>query len=223
MRCSNAGPMQCAREPRSHETGLGSGAGMSWAGLCQEQPSSPSRSVIRLRWPDPLLTACGCEPLPTLLDHSSAGHVPLPGVVGSGDGPMRLPRGCGMRLAVSALPGRCGAPRGRACPIPFSCPAGSWPWRSRQLCSCFEGNTQPHAAAVKRRAPRHASVVTHGLLKSETAGAAMSQFLSANVPGLVFPSAFLAACKLAALAWRSSSLPCVRACVRFFLPSWAQL
>lgn len=68
---------------------------------------------------------------------------------------------------------------------------------------------------------RHASVVRHGLLKLDTIGAVMSRFLCANVPGLVFPSAFLAACKLATHIWLFS----FGELVGFFppSPSWAQL
>lgn len=67
-------------------------------------------------------------------------------------------------------------------------------------------------------------MVRHGLLKSDTSGAAVSQFLSTDGPGLVFPVCFFGRLQAGSsrLAFLSTAL-CERVCVCFFLPSWAQL
>lgn len=225
----NAGPTQRPHEARSHETGLAAALERARLGSAMEQPSSPSCGVIQPRRPDPLLVAgnhlpscwiippparpgCWVPPADTqVLTGLNAAPRGLRGPPGHGHAPREV--------TSPAVPGQ------ELCLLPPrpATPAGSWHEGLGQLCSCFEGKAQPHAAAVQCGAPGHASVVRHGLLKSDATGAAVSQFLAANVPGLVFPSAFLAACKLAARAWRCSSLPCVRACVRFFLPPRAQL
>jgi len=236
-RRSNTAPTQCPYQPAKltlTRQGLAAAPERAQPGSATEQPTSPSRSVIRPRWPDPLPTARGWEPRPILLDYSSASQPALLGSclrhAGSSPGQTPLVGAAGSAGTRPCSSGgeqfwgaRARALRGRAGSLPFPLPQRAPRVSAHGALLPLRGDPQPHAAAAKRRARRHAPAVRQGLLKSDTAGAAMSQFLSANGPGLVFPSAFLAACELAALAWRSYSLPRVRVCARFFLPSWAQL
>ena len=223
-----------ACKTHSHETGLGSSTGTSSAGLChgaanlsfpQRHPAALARPAADCSWLGTVSHLAGlllCQPA------RAAGVLPQACGVLTGTNTAR--GGCGVRWDMSVLLRRrtvLGCParalRGRAGSLPFPLPQRAPRVSAHGALLPLRGDPQPHAAAAKRRARRHVPAVRQGLLKSDTTGAAMSQFLSANGPGLVFPSAFLAACELAALAWRSYSLPRVRVCARFFLPSWAQL
>lgn len=217
----------------SHETGLGSNSGTSSAGL---RHRAANLSFLQCHLAALARPAAGCSWLGTTSHPAglflcwpvcAAGSLLQAGRVltGTNTAPEGLQHPPGHIHAPHEVE-RSVVPRGELpgvtpAPSPSRCP--SWLRVNIHGSSVHAPRGTQNAGAAKRRAPRHVSVVRHGLLKSDTSGAAVSQFLSADGPGLVFPSAFLAACKLAAPAWRFSPLPCVRVCVCFFLPSWAQL